>query len=214
MLGSRFLSLMKRSLGAWGPLGPVIWILAGCAAEGPIESTAPVADVKVTPTLDTLRVGESVQLYADARDARGTDLKGRPVAAVSQEPAVVNLLPGGVASALTPGVARVLVTSEGQTATVSITVLAPAGPVAECETPKPAWLWCDDFERDRLDQYFEYSSAAGGFVRAAGVGYGGSSGMRVQFQPKQVDVGKSSPGHRQDAICVHACSGRRHCRAS
>ena len=128
MLGSRFLSLMKRSLRAWGPLAPVIWTLAGCAAEGPIESTAPVADVKVTPTLDTLRVGESVQLYADPRDARGRILKGRPVAAVSQEPAVVNLLPGGVASALTPGVARVLVTSEGQTATVSITVLAP-GPV-------------------------------------------------------------------------------------
>ena len=189
MLGSRFLSLMKRSLRTWGPLAPVIWTLAGCAAEGPIESTAPVADVKVTPTLDTLRVGESVQLYADPRDARGRILKGRSVAAVSQEPAVVNLLPGGVASALTPGVARVLVTSEGQTATVSITVLAPAGPIAECETPRPAWLWCDDFERDRLDQYFEYSSAAGGFVRAAGVGYGGSSGMRVRFQPKQVDVG-------------------------
>ena len=164
MLGSRFLSLMKRSLGAWGPLAPVIWTLAGCAAEGPIESTAPVADVKVTPTMDTLRVGESVQLYADPRDARGRILKGRSVAAVSQEPAVVSLLPGGVASALTPGVARVLVTSEGQTATVSITVLAPAGPIAECESPKPAWLWCDDFERDRLDQYFEYSSAAGGFV--------------------------------------------------
>ncbi|HEX5529432.1 MAG TPA: hypothetical protein VFZ82_07720 [Methylomirabilota bacterium] len=189
MLGRWFLSLWKRSLRAGPALIAAVWMLAGCAAEGPIESTDPVADVKVTPTAETLRVGEGVQLYADPRDARGRVLKGRPVSAVSQAPGVVSLLPGGVASAVAPGAAQITVTSEGRTATVAITVLAPAGPVAECQTPRSGWLWCDDFEQDRLGQYFEYSSADGRFVRAEGVGYAGSSGMRVHFEPKQVDAG-------------------------
>jgi hypothetical protein len=149
-----------------------------------------VADVRVVPTADTLRVGESVQIYADPRDARGRVLKGREVGAVSQAPGVVSLVPGGVATAVAPGTAQVVVTSEGKSATVAITVLAAPGLVAECTAPKPAWLWCDDFEQDRLGQYFEYSSAEGNFVRAEGVGYAGSSGMRVRFQRKgQVDAG-------------------------
>jgi hypothetical protein len=189
MLGSWLLSLGKRSLRAGPALIAGASMLGGCA-EGPIESNAPVAEVKVTPATDTLRVGEGVQLYADPRDARGRVLKGRPVSAASQAPAIVSLTPGGVATAVAPGTAQITVSSEGQTATVSITVLAPAGPIAECETAKPAWLWCDDFEQDRLGQYFEYGSAEGSFVRAAGVGYAGSSGMRARFErPGQVDAG-------------------------
>ena len=189
MLGSRLLSLGKRSLRPCAVLVLAAWLVAGCAAEGPIESSAPVADVKVTPASETLRVGEGVQLYADARDARGRVLKGRPVSAASQAPAVVSLSAEGVANAVGPGTAQIVVSSEGKTATVSITVLAPAGPVAECETTKPAWLWCDDFEQDRLGQYFEYSTGEGSFLRAAGAGYAGSAGMRVRFRPKQVDAG-------------------------
>lgn len=190
MLGSRFLSLGKGPLRACGALIPAVWIIAGCASEGPIESSAPVADVRVNPTSDTLRVGEAIQLYADPRDARGRVLKGRPVSAASQAPGIVSLSPEGIATAVAPGTARIEVTSEGKTATASITVLAAAGPVAECDTPKPGWLWCDDFEQDRLGQYFEYGSAEGRFVRAAGVGYAGSSGMRVRFdRAGRVDAG-------------------------
>lgn len=188
MLGNWLLSLWKGSLRAGPALIAGVWILAGCA-QGPIESTAPVAEVKVIPSTETLTVGEGVQLYADPRDARGRVLKGRSVSAASQAPGIVSLTPEGIATALAPGTAQILVTSEERTATVSITVLAPAGPATECEMAKPAWLWCDDFEQDRLGQYFEYSSAAGDFVRARGVGYAGSSGMRVHFEPKQVDAG-------------------------
>ncbi|HSG82883.1 MAG TPA: hypothetical protein VLC48_11565, partial [Gemmatimonadota bacterium] len=44
--------------------------------------------------------------------------------------------------------------------------------VAECAAPDPAWIWCDDFESDRLDRYFEYSDAGGSFVRQTDVGVG------------------------------------------
>ncbi len=59
----------------------------------------------------------------------------------------------------------------------------------ECESPDPAWIWCDDFEQDRLDRYFEYSDAGGSFVRRDDVGVDGSAGMRARFRAGQVTAG-------------------------
>jgi hypothetical protein len=59
----------------------------------------------------------------------------------------------------------------------------------ECASARPGWLWCDDYEQDRLGQYFEYDSAGGSFVRAAGVGVNGSHGMRARFAQGQVAAG-------------------------
>ncbi|UCC71913.1 MAG: hypothetical protein JSV86_16310 [Gemmatimonadota bacterium] len=62
--------------------------------------------------------------------------------------------------------------------------------VAECDSPDPAWIWCDDFEADRLDLYFEYDNPGGdGFVRLDGIGVDGSYGMRVRFAADQVSAG-------------------------
>jgi hypothetical protein len=48
--------------------------------------------------------------------------------------------------------------------------------VVECASPGTAWIWCDDFEADRLELYFEYGNPGGdGFVRADG----GSCGRTV-----------------------------------
>jgi hypothetical protein len=59
----------------------------------------------------------------------------------------------------------------------------------ECDSPEPAWIWCDDFEADRLDGYFEYVDDDGDFLRLAGVGLDGSYGMRVRFQQGEVSAG-------------------------
>jgi hypothetical protein len=59
----------------------------------------------------------------------------------------------------------------------------------ECQDPGSGWIWCDDFEENRLSGYFEYASAGGSFSREAGVGTEGSMGMRVHFAAGQVDVG-------------------------
>ncbi|WP_168121490.1 cohesin domain-containing protein [Paenibacillus sp. HB172176] len=53
--------------------------------------------------------------------------------------------------------------------------------VDECASPKSAWLFCDDFESDRMDQYFEHTSPSQ-FYRTSDVGLGGSSGMKAEFQ--------------------------------
>ena len=47
----------------------------------------------------------------------------------------------------------------------------------------PQWIWCDDFEVDRLSQYFEYDIRHGRFVREEGAGVGASTGMRAEYLP-------------------------------
>ena len=64
-----------------------------------------------------------------------------------------------------------------------------AGTAHECALPKPAWLWCDDFDTDRLAQYFEYSPGEAAFVRAPGEGRGGSYAMAAHYNPTRSDAG-------------------------
>ena len=51
----------------------------------------------------------------------------------------------------------------------------------ECGRPGPGWIWCDDFDTDRLGSYFEYDAAGGRFARVSGVGNEGSAGMRATY---------------------------------
>lgn len=61
--------------------------------------------------------------------------------------------------------------------------------VHECDSAKPAWIFCDDFETDRLGRYFEYVHPDSSFERADSVGVLGSVGMHVRFRKGQVDAG-------------------------
>ncbi len=70
----------------------------------------------------------------------------------------------------------------------------PAGP--ECENWQarhPDWIFCDDFESGNpavgTGSYFEYADNGGDFIAVAGVGFGGSTGMRVRWQTGEVDAG-------------------------
>ena len=60
---------------------------------------------------------------------------------------------------------------------------------SECSETKPGRIWCDDFEADRTSSYFEYDAGGGSFVRVAGVGINGSTGMRARWKPGQVSAG-------------------------
>lgn len=71
----------------------------------------------------------------------------------------------------------------------AIPTAARRGPAAECQTPRPGWIWCDDFESDRLGKYFEYQSGRGTFRRVPGTGRDGSVGMRATWAPRQVGAG-------------------------
>ena len=60
---------------------------------------------------------------------------------------------------------------------------------ASCAQPAATWIWCDDFEQDRLGSYFELVGAGGSVARVAGVGRDGSGGMRARWTAGQVDAG-------------------------
>jgi hypothetical protein len=65
-----------------------------------------------------------------------------------------------------------------------------SGPKAsECAAPGAGWVWCDDFEQNRLASYFEYPNPGNSFARTTGVGVAGSTGMRAHFNAGQVDAG-------------------------
>jgi hypothetical protein len=67
--------------------------------------------------------------------------------------------------------------------------LAQQAALNECATLKTGWVWCDDFEQDRLNRYFEYTARNGSYVRQSTIGRNASTGMRARWQNGQVDAG-------------------------
>lgn len=57
-------------------------------------------------------------------------------------------------------------------------------PIRECDARPKAWIWCDDFERNRIGDYFQAS-----MPRQEGVGRGGSYGVAGRFRPGEPDGG-------------------------
>lgn len=94
-------------------------------------SPAPVASVVVTPEAATLNPGQTVDLEAAARDARGSALSGRVIAWRTTAPSVATVDAGtGLVRAVAPGSAMVIGTVEGRADTARITVvLVPVGGV-------------------------------------------------------------------------------------
>lgn len=82
----------------------------------------------------------------------------------------------------------------------SATQAAPPGPTS-CATPASGWIWCDDFETDRLSSYFEVATDGGSLARVNTVGRDGSWGMRARFAAGQVSAGsmKLAFGRTPDA---------------
>jgi Bacterial Ig-like domain (group 2) len=163
---------------------------SACAFNVPLpSSTTSVASIAVGTSADTLLVGDSQQLVALVKDARGRSLTGSVISWTSLNPGVATISSTGIVSGHAAGTAQIVATSEGKSGTATITIWPTRRDTAECDTPKPGWIWCDDFETDRLKSYFGHLAHDGDFVRLPGVGYGGSAGMRARFARGQVQAG-------------------------
>ncbi len=136
-------------------------------------TNVPVASVAVTPASATIQVGQTVQLVASPKDANGNALSGRTVTWSSSNTSVATVSGSGLVTGVIAGSATITATSEGQSGAAAITVTSAPPTGGECSALQAGWLWCDDFEQDRLSGYFEYDSAGGSFVRAAGGGLRG-----------------------------------------
>ena len=85
----------------------------------------PVASVVLAPTTASISVGESVQFTATPRDAAGNALD-RPVTWSSSNPDIVVVSSEGLAVGLKAGSATISATSEGKTASATVTVKSVA----------------------------------------------------------------------------------------
>jgi hypothetical protein len=112
-----------------------------------------------------------------------------PLAWTSDNPTVARVDTSGGVTGVTPGRAVVFTRHRGAFRDDTVFVTAPVAQ-GECERSRPpAWIWCDDFDRDRLGSYFGYDDANRRFVRREGAGRGGSAAMAATFRPGRADAG-------------------------
>lgn len=78
--------------------------------------------VTVTPGVASITVGNTLSLAVQITDAQGNVLTGRPLTFVSESPAVATVNAAGLVTAVGPGTARIVVSSEGKTGVASIQV--------------------------------------------------------------------------------------------
>ncbi|MGQ0715393.1 MAG: Ig-like domain-containing protein [Gemmatimonadaceae bacterium] len=160
-------------------------------------STAPpppptVTALVVTPASASLQTGATQQFTPTEQLSNGTS---RTAIGVTWSATGGTVSSSGLYTAgSTAGASyRVIATgASGHADTSAITITAPpvgGAPTNECVSPRPEWIWCDDFEVDRLNSYFEMDNAAGGFGRATTVGRNGSTGIRVRYATGQVEGG-------------------------
>jgi uncharacterized protein YjdB len=84
----------------------------------------PVASVTISPAAPSVSLGGTVQLQATTLDSAGRTLAGRAVTWTSSDASIAAVSSAGLATGTGVGTARITATSEGRSATVTLTVLA------------------------------------------------------------------------------------------
>jgi Big-like domain-containing protein len=99
-----------------------------CAGEGSTTlpaAPAAVASVTISALASSLRVGESLQLSATARDIGGVPLAGRTITWSSSSPLVATVSTSGLVVGVAPGAVTISAASDGRTGNIDLTVLSP-----------------------------------------------------------------------------------------
>ncbi len=107
-----------------------------------------VASVAVSPTTASIVVGGTAQLTAIPKDAAGNPLTGRTVTWASNNVAVATVSAGGLVTGKVAGTATITATSEGQSGSAAVAVMASSGTLVtdasrvftEPSVPKPGYL--------------------------------------------------------------------------
>jgi uncharacterized protein YjdB len=100
----------------------------GCGGGGGAAGPAPVASVSVSVEKTTLLIGETMTATATTKDAAGGALSGRAISWSTSNPNVLTVSPVGLVTAVAPGGASIVATSESIVGTAIVTVALP--PVA------------------------------------------------------------------------------------
>ena len=125
---ARVVSVMPPSIrpGALLALSPLlIAVLVGaCGGDegGSIQEPTPVAVVTLSAPTTNIRVGNTVQLTASARDPDGNVLEDRDFTWTSGIGTVASVSTSGLVTGLVKGSSEIRATTEGVTGTLVITV--------------------------------------------------------------------------------------------
>lgn len=84
----------------------------------------PVATVRLSLTYRSMLIGEQAQLTAEALDAGGSVLSGRPITWTTNDASIATVTGSGLVTAVSVGGAIITASAEGQSAVASITVSA------------------------------------------------------------------------------------------
>jgi uncharacterized protein YjdB len=95
----------------------------GCGGGGGVAGPPPVASLSVTLELSALVVGGTTTATATPKDAGGNVLTGRAITWHSDNAQVATVSSTGGVTALTPGSANILATSEDHTGSAVVTVI-------------------------------------------------------------------------------------------
>lgn len=149
--------------------------------------------VEIGPDSSEVVVSDTVDFTASVEDTTGSTMSRSVSWSISDTS--VATVEGGRVIGRAEGTAEVRAGVEAAADTAVVSVMSAAADgggsasADECSSPDSAWIWCDDFEDDRLASYFEHNAADGDFVREQGVGLEGSAGMRARFDEGQVSAG-------------------------
>lgn len=83
----------------------------------------PVTSVTLAPTTPSVRVGATIPMTATLRDASGAALTGRAVTWTSSDPSKATVTSTGVVTGVAVGTTTITATSEGKSASTTVTVL-------------------------------------------------------------------------------------------
>ena len=107
--------------------------VVGSATITVSATQAPVATVAVSPTSSSLTVGQTQQLGVTTKDAASNILTGRTVTWTSANSSIATVSSTGLVTAVAEGSATITATSEGRSATATITVNSASNTVSKIE---------------------------------------------------------------------------------
>ena len=105
----------------------LLGLLPGCGGDSggtPVtpQPTTGTASVEVSAPSSVLRVGQTMQLAAAAKDASGAPLSGRTFSWASTSEAVATVGAGGLVTSVAPGTVTIRATADGKSGEVTLSV--------------------------------------------------------------------------------------------
>jgi Big-like domain-containing protein len=101
----------------------VLGVAAGVACSDNTSPNTDVIRVVLTPSLDTLQVGDTVRISFTPIDADGHQVQGLTVSLASEDPAIATVSSSELVQAISPGSTRISATTGSITDYALITVL-------------------------------------------------------------------------------------------